>query len=84
MKSYIFSKCPINPIFSTKTTIFVNRFKSALCQGHGLSVLTVASCTCRVKEPNELGEVLKGWGGTPLLIYEFLNIWILCMLCEYA
>ena len=27
MKSYIFSKCPINPIFSTKTAIFVNSFK---------------------------------------------------------
>ena len=27
IKSYIFSKCPINPIFSTKTAIFVNSFK---------------------------------------------------------
>ena len=27
IKSYIFSKCPINPIFSTKTAIFVKSFK---------------------------------------------------------
>ena len=27
IKSYIFSKCPINPIFSTKTAIFVNSSK---------------------------------------------------------
>ena len=27
IKSYIFSKCSINPIFSTKTAIFVSSFK---------------------------------------------------------
>ena len=27
IKSYIFSKCPINHIFSTKTAIFVSSFK---------------------------------------------------------
>ena len=27
VKSYIFSNCPINPIFSTKTSVFVNSFK---------------------------------------------------------
>ena len=35
IKSYIFSKCPINPIFSTKTAIFVNSFKHFQGIGYG-------------------------------------------------
>ena len=34
IKSYIFSKCPINPIFSTKTAIFVNSFKHFQAMGY--------------------------------------------------
>ena len=79
IKSYIFSKCPINPIFSTKTAIFVNSFKHFQGMGYvsQLYVRGMASlhlCTIlymQSKGPNELGGVLQGSGGrgAPLLIY---------------
>ena len=76
IKSYIFSKCPINPIFSTKTAIFVNSLKHFQGMGYvsqlyvrGMaSALNVPSCTCRVKSQMSLEGSYRG-RGAPLLIY---------------
>ena len=72
IKSYIFSKCPINPIFSTKTAIFVNSFKHFQGMGYvsqlyvrGMaSALNVPSCTCRVKGQMSLEGSYRGVGGS--------------------
>ena len=45
------------------TAISLQVYKSALCQGHGLSALNLPSCRCRVKGQMSLEGFYWGVGG---------------------